>query len=159
MKAIVIIPREGKNSSKFFQDEISDNKKDITLLNEYIKVNSINLEEESSMYIQGVLMAIMGYCVIEINDNILSAYIPKNITLEQYEWFDFNKSKIRKYYINAEIIANEDEIIQIRRQSNNSSPLVKLYSKLYEILERGNNEDDNTRSKQFCKRNRTRVAR
>ena len=145
MRDLIVIPRDGEKSNQFFQKKIPESKKNIDLLNEYIKENSVDLYEETSMYIQGVLMAMMGYCIVEINGINFNAYIPRKITEEQYEWFDKNKEEISRCYISAEIMDEQEGIIQIRKHSSNGSPLIKLYNRLDSIIEVKRDEINDTR--------------
>ena len=103
------------------------------------------------MYIQSILMAVAGYCIVEISDIDFNAYIPNVITREQYSWFNENLEEISKYSISADLLDSEEGIVQIKRQvKNGPSPLVKLYTLLERRLEGVVKENDVPRSKWFC---------
>ena len=107
-----------------------------------IKENGILLDEENSMYIQGVLMAMLGYCVIETKDLQFDAYIPKAISKLQYAWFNENIEEVNNYKVSAVIIDDKDEIIHIKKNPlNDDNPIAKLYKKLEEIVEVENKND------------------
>lgn len=148
MRELIVIPVEGKNSQKFLRKKFEAPKKHIEVLNEYIKNHNIDLDQETSIYIQGILMAMFDYCIIEISDFNLTAYIPRTISKEQYSWFNENIQEINKCSISAEIMDEEEGIIQIKRQVGpGNNPIAKFYSLLDTKLEKEVKNDEVRRSK------------
>ena len=148
MRDLIVIPLDGKDSKEYTRTKVDISKKHIDILNEYIEKNNINLEPETSMYIQGVLMAMYGYCVIEISDINFNAFIPRSITKEQYNWFNENLEEIRKYTISAEVMDLEECIIQIKKDTSHGiNPLARLYSLLEKRVEGEVKTDDISRRK------------
>lgn len=148
MRDLIIIPTDGKNSEGYMRTKVDMSKKHLDVLNDYIEKNKVNLEPEASMYMQGVLMAMYGYCVVEISDINFNAFIPRTITKEQYNWFNENLEEIKQYAISAEVMDLEEGIIQIKKDTRHgSNPLARLYSLLEKRVEEEVKTDDIRRSK------------
>lgn len=147
MSKLIIIPKDGKYDKQYLYKELTLSEKHIDLLNEYIINNNLLLDDDNSMYVQGVLMAMSGYCVVEIRKFNLDVYIPDKITKSQYTWFIENISEINKYTVSAFIPCNDDEILCIKKNSiTDKNPIEKLYKKLDELVE-VEKENDIRRSK------------
>ena len=151
MRELIVIPSEGKNSQDFLRKQFLSPKMHIEALNEYIVEHKINLDPETSIYIQGVLMAMFNYCVITISDYSMTAYIPRVVSKAQYSWFDENIQELSKYTISAEIMDKDEGIIQINRQASPGvNPIARFYSLLEKNKEKEVEKDEIPRSKQIC---------
>lgn len=148
MRELIVIPYEGKDSERFLQKKFESPKSHIEVLNEYIEQNNIDLDPETSIYIQGVLMAMYNYCVLELVDFNLTAYIPRTLSKAQYNWFNENMREISKCSISAEIMDKDEGIIQIKRQVGpGNNPISRFYSLLESKVEEEVKTDDVRRSK------------
>lgn len=148
MKELIIIPFDGVNSSDFMRKKVENATSHVDLLNEYIKDHNINLDPETSMYIQGVLMAMSGYCVIGIADFNFDAFIPRKLTKSQYNWFNDNITEVSKYSVSAELMDEDEGIIQIKRTIGpGNNPLAKFYSLLEKRIDEEVKVDDIRRGK------------
>lgn len=133
MKKLVIIPIDGEKSDKFFQTKVDHEEKHIIKLNEYIKKNNIDLDEEKSFYYQALMMAMQGYCVVKIDDVKFDAYIPLKVTKEQYKWFEDMLAEIKRFKVTGLFInkvREEYEIKEVARSRYLINPTIIFYQTL-----------------------------
>ena len=133
MRDLIVIPRDGEKSNKFLRQRIEYGQKYVDRLNQYVKDFELAIEEEKSMYFQGMQMALEGYCVVEIEDLSFRTYVPYELTEEQYKWYLDNKKDINSLLVTATLVVKESgqfTFREIKKESNNRNPIDLMFNAL-----------------------------
>ena len=155
MRDLVIIPRNGEKSDRYFRHRVEEGQKYIDYLNGYIEIHNLPISKEKSMYFQGMQMAMEGYCVVEIDDLNFKTYVPYEITEEQYKWYLDNRNIINNFLVTATLVEKESgEFVfrEIQKASNNRNPIALMYNAIErKVVGKEAELNDNKRSTRIRK--------
>lgn len=135
MREVIIIPHEGEESDRYYREKIDLFTRHHVKVNEYIKNHNLNVEENDSIYLQGVALALRNFCVIDIDRAEFIVYLPFELTKEQYDWFMKYRSSIIHMDISVVSIRYEDDEYTIEHMDK-STPKQNTVNRLYKELKK-----------------------
>lgn len=133
IRGLIVVPQQ-KSTNYEINIPLSNNRneKHDKYLLEYLAEQNIPLEgmEDAGVYKLYTYCASLGFLLFQIDTDITIAYLPKELTTYQYEWYKKNKKRLHKY--NLAIVDITEDGIDHYDQLNLDTP---AFSKFRELIE------------------------